>query len=129
MVEGKDVWRLVILDPGGIVPMRGQSAHERYVNARELQARINVLEGYMIELLDAHKGAPRFVAMDITGKIRAEHLDKINFEELGINPRNLAYSPIGYFTLREAGKLFAMNEQAANDNYEAHLKKQLGIDR
>ena len=125
LVEGKDIWRLVIIDPGGIVPMRGQSAYERYVNATELQGRINLLEDYMIELLDRHKGAPKFVAMDITNKIKAEHLDKINFEELGIEIRYLAYSPIGYFNLRRAGELFAMSEQAANDNYEAHIAAQM----
>ncbi len=126
MIEGKDVWRLVILDPGGIVPMHGQSAHERFVNARELQARINVLEDYMIELLDRHKGAPKFVANDITRKIKAEHVEKINFDKLGIEIRYLAYSPIGYFNLRRAGELFAMNEQAANDNYDAYIQRQLG---
>ncbi|WP_169544096.1 hypothetical protein [Sneathiella aquimaris] len=125
VVEGKDLWRLVIIDPGGIVPMSGKSAYERYVNAHELQGRINLLEDYMIELLGRHKGAPKFVVMDINKKISADHKPKINFQALGIEPKNLAYSPIGYFNLRQAQNLFAMTAEAANQNYENHVRQQM----
>ncbi|MBL4906528.1 MAG: hypothetical protein JKX94_03675, partial [Sneathiella sp.] len=121
----KDIWRLVVIDPGAIVPMRGKSAYARYKNARELQARINQHEPDILELLDTQKGARKFVLENIRQKINEQHKDKINVEALKVPFSEIAYSPHGMLNLREAQKLFAQTPEAANENYEKFIIKAL----
>ncbi len=123
--EGKDIWRMVVIDPGGIVPMHGKSAYARYKNARDLQARINLHSEDVLDLLDTQKGARKFVMADIRRKINEHHKDKVNTGELKVAFGEIAYSPHGMLNLRKAQELFAQTPEAANENYAEFIKKEL----
>ncbi|WP_169569423.1 hypothetical protein [Sneathiella limimaris] len=125
-VEGKDLWRVVVLDPGGIVPVVGVTGYQRYVIARALQSKVNILTADMREVLESYPDAGRkFVAAEIRGLIKNEHANDVREDILGIPFKEVAYSPVGVFTMPRVQEMFALDNAAANDNYEAFVKKEL----
>ena len=48
---GPDDWRVVIIDPGGIVPMKGATVADKAANARAIQSRINAPEESFQQLM------------------------------------------------------------------------------
>ncbi|MDZ4241900.1 MAG: hypothetical protein U1D99_03645 [Candidatus Omnitrophota bacterium] len=107
-IEGTtDEWRVVVLDPGGIVPMKGKTLAERADNARALQTRINVHEEGTTEFIkSASDGMKQNFAKAERGEIMKEFGDKINTDAMKIkDPKDIAFYPLGTAELPEIQKL------------------------
>lgn len=103
-----DDWRVVVLDPGGIVPMKGSTLAEKAANASALQRRINVPEEGMADLVNsASPGFRQNIAKLERGAIFEEFGNSIDAAAMGLrSPHDIAFYPFGTTEFPEVQRLF-----------------------
>ncbi len=103
-----DDWRVVVLDPGGIVPMKGSTLAEKAANATALQKRLNVPEEGMADFLNtASPGLKQNIAKLERGAIFDEFGDTIDAAAMGLkSPNEIAFYPFGTAEYPEVQRLF-----------------------
>jgi hypothetical protein len=113
---GDDKWKMVVIDPGGIVPMEGATTLEKAQNARALQTSINVVDPAEANLVKT--GGPDRIKM--MNNLRKEQIleqfgDKIDTAAMGLNsPNEIAWYSYGTLDFSTISKLGSMEpEQAA----------------
>jgi len=104
----EDGWRVVVLDPGGIVPMKGSNLAEKAANASALQRRLNVSEEGMADFLNsASPGLKQNLAKVERGVIFEEFGDTIDAAAMGLDsPHDIAFYPFGTTEFPEVQRLF-----------------------
>jgi hypothetical protein len=104
----EDGWRVVVLDPGGIVPMKGNTLAEKAANAAALQRRLNVPEEGMADFLNsASPGMKQNLAKVERGVIFDEFGDTIDAAAMGLDsPYDIAFYPFGTTEFPEVQRLF-----------------------
>ena len=123
-LPGTDRWRIVVLDPGGIVAMRGNSARERYDNARGVQELINQPSVDQMDIWQKFKNSRELVLNDMRQLVRENHRANFNFEAMKMpGDGKIAFNPGGVIEMAEVQRLFGLTPKASNDNYMAHYGK------
>lgn len=122
-IPGTDKWRVVVLDPGGIVPMKGASLAEKADNARALQQRLIPEEGTkeFLDMMDQRgpDGRKNFIERE-RGAIMGEHAGNIDVAAMGINsPYDIAFYPMGTLGFDNAQALSRMSPAEAAAYYGA----------
>ena len=105
----EDGWRVVVLDPGGIVPMRGATLAERAENARAIQSRVNLPTEDFSSSMGFVKNPKvrKMVAGEQWGKILDECGSMIDIDSMGLHsPTDVGFYPGGLLDFPEAQKLF-----------------------
>lgn len=117
--------RLVILDTGGIVAMKGRNA----ANAARLQRFVNGSGGkafrdkYMSEALSVGEHSPRYLAK--RRAIIAEFGDQVDVRSLGIDSDDLndvGFLPMAVEEFPSARALSGMDQQQADDFYNQFMQ-------
>jgi hypothetical protein len=121
-LPGEDQWRVVIFDPGGIVPMKGADLAERAANARAIQARIaNPDPEFAAKYLAADERGKLLRAVVESGDILDEFGARIDFDALGLlRPEELKFRPSGVVSYPNAQALFRLSDEEAAAAYAAH---------
>ncbi len=102
VTKGSDQWRVVVLDPGGIVPMQGATLAEKADNARKFQQALNASEEGMADFLKYAKSpdrGPDFFK-NFVDKERARFMNEfggsIDAAAMGLkSPNDVAFYPLG----------------------------------
>jgi hypothetical protein len=121
-LPGEDHWRVVVMDTGGIVPMKGSTLAEKAENARAIQSRINnPVDGFK-ESMKFAEHAEEHIKMGVLaeerGLILRDHGHKIDVEAMGLtSPGQVAFNPGGVLKYEEAQKLFSMPSDTARVFY------------
>lgn len=121
-LAGEDQWRVVVMDPGGIVPMKGDTLAEKARNARAIQSRINnPVEDFKASMTFAEHGE-RHVKMMILaeerGLILQEHGANIDIQAMGLASYDeVGFNPGGVLKYDEVQKLFTMPPESAGQYY------------
>ena len=105
----EDGWRVVVIDPGGIVPMRGTTLAERAENARAIQSRVNLPTEDFSSSMGFVKNPKvrKMVAGEQWGKILDECGAMIDIDSMGLHsPTDVGFYPGGLLDFPEAQKLF-----------------------
>ncbi|MBI5150566.1 MAG: hypothetical protein HZA28_07345 [Candidatus Omnitrophica bacterium] len=105
----EDGWRVVVLDPGGIVPMKGATLAERAENARAIQSRVNLPTEDFSSSMGFVKNPKvrKMVAGEQWGKILDECGPMIDIDSMGLrSPTDVGFYPGGLLDFPEAQKLF-----------------------
>jgi hypothetical protein len=107
-LDGTDKWQVVVLDPGGIVPMKGATTAERAQNAAALQRHLNTPEEGMREFYKTvSEGTKRHMDDVERGLINQQFGDKIDYGKLGVDGmKDIGYYPFGTLDYPEVQKLF-----------------------
>jgi uncharacterized protein (UPF0335 family) len=109
-LPGEDQWRVVVIDAGGVVPMRGSTLAEKADNARAIQSRVNAPSDKFKETMDIAKNNPKLrdmVAGEEWNNIIQDLGDKIDIETLGVSsPEAVAFRPDGLIKHEEVQNLF-----------------------
>ncbi|WP_125933341.1 hypothetical protein [Kiloniella majae] len=122
-LKGTDRWRVVVLDPGGIVAMHGRTARQRYDNARNVQRLINRPTAEQLEVWQDFPGAREMVLNEIRQLVRENHRGNFNFGAMKMRAdAKVAFNPGGIMELAEVRRLFDLTPEASNDNYLQHYK-------
>jgi hypothetical protein len=122
-IPGKeDAWQVVVLDPGGIVPMKGATLAERAESAAALQRRLNVPTEDFAATMDFVKNKPaniqRMVWAEERGNIINEFGSKIDTQKLGLlGPEDVAFYPAGTYQFPEVQALSKMSQAEAAAYY------------
>ncbi|MCC6758934.1 MAG: hypothetical protein IT395_04840 [Candidatus Omnitrophica bacterium] len=120
---GNGKLRVVVLDPGGIVPMKGLSLEEKARNARALQQRLIPEEGTkeFLDMMDQRGPDARKNFVDRErGAIMGEHAGNIDAAAMGINsPYDIAFYPMGTLGFDNAQALSRMSPAEAAAYYGA----------
>lgn len=114
---GPDDWRVVVMDPGGIVPMEGASLAEKAKNARAIQERVNLprpeFKSDMDMVKNMNEVLKRGVAAEEKERILGEFGSKIDMEALGklgiTDVNDVAFYPGGTLDFDEIQKLTTMS--------------------
>jgi hypothetical protein len=105
-----DGWRVVVLDPGGIVPMKGATLAERAGNARAIQSRVNLPAEDFSSSMNFVKKNPKvmkMVAGEEWGKILDEYGSLIDTNTMGLSsPNEIGFFPGGVVDYPAAQNLF-----------------------
>jgi hypothetical protein len=108
-LPGEDNWRVVVIDPGGIVPMKAGNGRTAAQNARSVQGRINDPDPEFVEAVnlvgDTH--LRDHFAFDQFNSIRDEFKDLFDLDALGVNSIDaIKFRPDGVVNYPEIGQLF-----------------------
>ncbi|MFD2207007.1 hypothetical protein [Kiloniella antarctica] len=122
-LKGTDRWRVVVLDPGGIVALHGETAKQRYDNARNVQGLINRPSLEQLEVWQQFQNARGMVLNEIRQLVRENHRANFNLAAMKMSADGkVAFNPGGFMELPEVRRLFDLNPEASNDNYLQHYK-------
>jgi hypothetical protein len=106
----EDGWRVVVLDPGGIVPMKGATLAERAENARAIQSRVNLPAEDFSSSMNFVKKNPKvmkMVAGEEWSKILDEYGSLIDTNTMGLSsPNEIGFFPGGVVDYPAAQNLF-----------------------
>ena len=82
-----DDWKVVVIDPGGIVPMQGATTAEKALNARAIQTTLNAPDAQTLQLNKQITGAPgkRMISTEVRGEILQKFGDKIDAAAMGLD--------------------------------------------
>ncbi len=107
----EDGWRVVVLDPGGIVPMKGATLAEKAQNARALQQGMNIYEEGTAEFFNsASKGLKENFVNAERGRIMQEFGETIDTAAMGIkSPYDIAFYPMGTLDFQNVQNLMKMS--------------------
>ncbi len=103
-----DQWRVVVLDSGGIVPMKGATTAERAQNAAALQKHLSTPEEGMREFYNtASEGMKKHMDGVERGMINQQFGNKIDYGKLGVDGiQDIGYYPFGTLDFPEVQKFF-----------------------
>lgn len=116
---GPDDWRIVIIDPGGIVPMKGTTVAEKATNARAIQARINAPEESFQKLMKYVEKSEDRIQASVLGEERnfilEAHGQNIDMGAMNLadNPQLVAFNPGGALKHPKVQQLFNMSAEEA----------------
>jgi DNA repair exonuclease SbcCD ATPase subunit len=115
---GPDDWKVVVMDPGGIVPMEGRNLAEKAQNARAIQERVNLPRPEFKADMDMVKNMndvlKRGVAAEEKDFILQEFGSKIDIKAMGITDVNdVAFYPAGTIDFEDIKKLTTMSPAEA----------------
>jgi hypothetical protein len=107
----EDGWRVVVLDPGGIVPMKGGSLAEKAANASALQTRLNAPGQETVDFLQMAQKRQGDLKHHIIngerGQILEQFGDNIDIGAMGIrSPNDIAFYPFGTADFPEVQRLY-----------------------
>ena len=102
-----DQWKVVVADPGGIVPMKGRTPGAKAANARALQERINNPSKTFRENNEKFGGTPDKVAKSAAiierEAILKEWGQHIDYRDMGLkSPNDIGFTPAGGFKNQKA---------------------------
>ena len=124
-MAGEDRWRVVVLDTGGIVPMKGATPLKRWKNARDLQRRINTPSADVKRALD--NNINKKMLADVERKeILQEFGDNIDLKAIDKDfdkPSDVAFNPLGVTPYKKAQDLFAKDPTEAAKGFKDFTKK------
>ena len=115
----QDDWRVVVIDPGGIVPMKGGDLTEKAANARAIQQMVNAPGDDLKSTLKIIENGEGQLKDMVLGEYRGEILNaygqNIDIGAMGLNSVNeVGFNPGGLLKHDEVQSLFMMGpEQAA----------------
>ena len=103
-----DDWRVVVLDPGGIVPMKGATTVEKAANATALQNRLNAMDPQLADMVNsASPGFRQNIAKMERGAIFEEFGGTIDAAGMGLkSPYDIAFYPFGTSEFPQVRSLF-----------------------
>lgn len=115
---GPDDWRVVVIDPGGVVPMEGANVAEKAANARAIQARVNnPAEDFKQAMKIVEKGEDKVklgVLAEERGFILEAYGDKIDVGAMGLtSPEQVGFNPGGLLKHDQVQQLFTMTPEEA----------------
>lgn len=116
---GPDDVRILIIDPGGIVPMKGATAAEKAANARAIQSRINAPEesfnGLMKSIDKADDRIKAGALAEERGFILEAHGQNIDMKAMGLpdDPNLVAFNPGGALKHGKVQELFGKTAEEA----------------
>lgn len=109
-LPGEDAWRVVIIDTGGVVPMKGSTLAEKADNARAIQSRINAPSDEFKKSMNMVKNNPGLrdmVAGEEWNNIIQDMGHTIDVDTLGVgSPSDVAFRPDGPLKHEEVQSLF-----------------------
>lgn len=116
-LPGEDNWRVVVLDPGGIVPMKGATPAARAESARALQGAINNPSAeFKSDILTYgnNPGVKLGLLIDQRRKILDAHGHNIDAKAMGLDsPRDVAFTPGGVVRFDDVQRLFPLTADEA----------------
>jgi len=125
-MPGGDRWRVVVVDPGGIVPAKGATLAERAQNARAIQGQVHNPKAQYIE--DIEIAQKKFA--DQVGKVYFEVAgemyytdkmqDRIDFDAYGVDPDSVKFRPSIAIEHPEIRSLYNMDSASFSQQYQAH---------
>lgn len=131
-LPGEDRWRVVIFDPGGIVPAIGDDLTVRATNARALQGyNHNPTSRFVEQIETATRDAARLdvgqrdLALlqeyeTIRDEIYPAMQSRIDFDELVVAPEDLLFQPSLGVEQPKLRQLYALSDDAFANAYAAH---------
>lgn len=117
-----DQWKVVVLDPGGIVPAKGATLAEKAENAAIIQKRLNVPTDETTSLMEFAKNKPKgiqkMIWSDIRGQILEDVGSKIDAEAIGLSgPEEVGFYPAGTYEFKNVQDLAGLSSQEAAAKY------------
>lgn len=119
---GADDWRVVVIDPGGVVPMKGSNLAEKAANARAIQSRVNNPAPDFKEAMKyVEKGEDKVklaVLAEERGFILNDFGDKIDVGAMGLtSPDQVGFNPGGLIKHQKVSDLFTLAPDEAAKFY------------
>ncbi len=120
--------RVVFLDPGGIVPMKGKTAAERAKNAHALQAEINNPPQDVLDSWETVKRAPEVIKGDVLIQrqkaILAKHGKNIDLQAMDLKDiKDVKFNPGGMFNYKNAQEMFRLEPNQAAKKFKELIKR------